>query len=298
MPTKHKKRGIKTNVTKKVYGHDKIEPYAIHKSTLISFDPVRSCKQFIEMFGNAVSDIHSPPDPALKKRGIKWIRFKTHGKAEFHFVPPYTLQDDKKLRAMVKEQEHISPLESQFFENHVGMYVPSLTNIVINCLKKKVKCHLNKRADGMYQFYVDIDGCLDYLDLDSLNFNLNKVLNIDPNFKVHSFKENTKKQKKLQKKFIKSRKNKHSEKIKLYSDPNHKNFPRSIKFNKDGTVNVTGKDTKNGKTWRINGLMERNNNIILDFSSKGGPKDIKGKVTDKHIKFADGNVWTSIYNIL
>ena len=77
MPTKHRKRGIKTNITKKVYGRDRVEPYAIHKATLISFDPVRSCKQFIDMFGKVVSDIHSPPDPALKKRRVLLMSYKS-----------------------------------------------------------------------------------------------------------------------------------------------------------------------------------------------------------------------------
>ena len=294
MSTKKVKNMKKKKLTKKVYGVDRIKPYYIHKSTLISFDPIKSCKQFIYIFNNAISDIQSPPDPALKKRGIKWLRFKHGGRAEFHFVPPFTLNHDKILRSIVNEKKNISPLESQFLENHVGIYVPDLTELVIRCLKKNFKCILNKRYDGMYQFYVSIDGCLDYLDIDSLKLDIDKINKLYPNFKVYTFKENTKKQIKLEEKVKKSRKNKYSEKIKIYSDPNHKNMSRTVIYHKDKTVTVTGKDSIDGKPWIIKGSIDKNNIITLDFSLKGGPKNITGEVSDKKIKFSDGNIWTVI----
>tara|TARA_A100001011_G_scaffold400250_1_gene513540 strand:- start:12419 stop:13306 length:888 start_codon:yes stop_codon:yes gene_type:complete len=288
---KNRRERKKKKLTKKVYGADRMQPYSIHKSTMISFDPIKSCKQLIYIFNNAISDIQSPPDPALKKRGIKWVRFKRGGKAEFHFVPPYSLNHDKMLRSIVDEEKNISPLESQFLENHVGIYVPDLTDVVIKCLKKNIKCILNKRDDGMYQFYIAIDGCLDYLDVDSVKLDINKIKKLYPDFRVYTFKQNTKKQLKLQEKI---KKNKHSEKIKIYSDPNHKNMSRTVIYHKDQTVTVTGKDSIDGKPWIIKGSINKNNTITLDFTSKGGPKNITGKVSDKKITFSDGNIWTVI----
>lgn len=54
--------------TKKVYGADRYEPYAIHKITMISYDPLESCRSLKKIFGNAMSDIQTPPDKALKER--------------------------------------------------------------------------------------------------------------------------------------------------------------------------------------------------------------------------------------
>ena len=46
------------------------------------------------------------------------------------------------------------------------------------------------RGDGMYQFYIPILGCIDYLDVDSTTLDLKKILKYEPNFKVYTFKEN------------------------------------------------------------------------------------------------------------
>ena len=51
----------------------------------------------------------------------------------------------------------------------------NLTPIIKSALEKKKPCHLNRRADGMYQFYIQIDGCLDYLDIDSMVLNTEKL---------------------------------------------------------------------------------------------------------------------------
>jgi len=296
---KSKKNKTRKNKTrkKKIYGADKYDYYSIHKCTLISFEPLASCKQFMSMFGNKMSGIQTPPDPALAKRGIRWVRFLSGGKAEFHFVPPATLKDDKLLKRLVKQQKDIDPLKSQFFENHVGIYVPDLTDIIIKCLKMKIECHLNKRADGMYQFYCQINGCLDYLDVDSVVCDFNKIHKVDPDFRAYSFQENIDSVHKDEKHFIKSLKKRKSVKSHLYTDPKHNNAPRRITFHKNGTIKITGRDTPRGKNWTIKGKINKNKDAVLDFSPKGGPSKINAKITEKGVKFSDGNLWSSVYHL-
>ena len=53
----------------------------------------------------------------------------------------------------------------------------------------------------------------------------------------------------------------------------------------------------NGKRWKITGKINKNNDAVLDFSSKGGPKNIKAKFKEDNIKFGDGNSWRLIYKI-
>jgi len=291
MKTKKNVNNIKNNSTrkKKFYGADEYVSYSVHKVTLISYNPEASCKTMINLFGKDISSCQSPPDPALKKRGIRWVRFLHGKKAEFHFVPPFDLNHDSMLKQLIKEQKNIDPLETQLFENHVGIYVPDLTPVVMNALKHDVKCHLNIRADGMYQFYIQIDGCLDYLDIDSVNFDLNKIHRKYPNFHVYTFEENIV----LVNKYVKKNK---KQKTNLYFDPNH-NAPREVNVNKDGDIKIIGKDTPKGKMWKITGKLDKQNNAILDFSSKGGPKNIKAKFLKDKIKFDDGNSWSLIYKI-
>tara|TARA_B100000524_G_scaffold345413_2_gene243975 strand:+ start:212 stop:1099 length:888 start_codon:yes stop_codon:yes gene_type:complete len=268
--------------------------YSIHKVTLISYDPIASCKNIKELFGSEVGKIQSPPDKGLKQRGIKWINFVKGGKAEFHFVPPFRLSHDKTLRKMVNEQKKIDPLKTQFFENHVGLYVPDLTPIIKSALEKKRPCHLNRRADGMYQFYIQIDGCLDYLDIDSMVLNTEKLKKLFPDFHIYSFLENTA----LIKKFtsLTRKKNYIETHKKIYFDPAH-NAPREVTILKNKKIIIKGKDRMNSKMWKITGKLDDHNNAILDFSPKGGPKKITAKFQKDKIKFGDGNSWKLVYKI-
>ena len=50
---KNRKQHNKT-LKKKFYGSDKYKPYTIHKTTIISFDPIKSCKQMKYIFGRLV----------------------------------------------------------------------------------------------------------------------------------------------------------------------------------------------------------------------------------------------------
>ncbi len=165
------------NKTHKIYASDRIIPYNIHKITSLSFNPTKSCEAIQNLFGkNNVSKIRSPPDKAINARGAKWVRCLKGGKAEFHYLPPYELKYDKLIRKIIKEQEHQHPYMSQFFENHVGIYVPDLTNICIRAKKHKYKYYLVKRSDGLHQFYVNIPGGIDFLEIDSLKIDLLKLV--------------------------------------------------------------------------------------------------------------------------
>ena len=90
--------------SKKIYGSDSFAPYQIHKVTLISFNPLKTCHLMKKIFGSALGRIHSPPDKELKRRGIKWVRFLTGGKAELHFVPPFNIEYTKLLKKIVANQ--------------------------------------------------------------------------------------------------------------------------------------------------------------------------------------------------
>jgi len=98
-----------------------------------------------------------------------------------------------------------------------------------------------------------------------------------------------------------------------YDDPNHPNCLRQVKvvgapLRGDGTrsaypiVEVRGYDSA-GPTcteppssrddiWTVKGVL-KNNQATLDFSSKGGPKDLLAKF-DNGIVFPDGNKWTKV----
>lgn len=89
-----------------------------------------------------------------------------------------------------------------------------------------------------------------------------------------------------------------------YSDPNHPNCQRLIAA-KDGSASeftLTGTDGNPGcspdgvgdKTFRLVGKVDDESNVYVDFSPKGGPKDLKGLFdADKRaIRWPDGNVWT------
>jgi hypothetical protein len=293
----------------KIFGADKYLAYDIHKCTLISYDPLLSCKTLIKLFGQKnMSKIITPPDPTLAKRGIKWVRCLKGGKAEFHFVPPFDLNDNKTLRRLVAKQDKESPLKSQFYENHIGMYVPDLTPVIISALTMKLPCQVTHRADGLHQFYVDIPGCLDYLDVDSLVLDIDAIQKKFPSFTENTFADNmkfTKREQSKARKTIKQRQKhnklkKFSVKTMIFEDPIHNNALRKLSIHNDGKITIVGKDSPRGKTWNAKGsLTGKDNNLILDFSSKGGPKDIKAKFVssnthNSNIKFADGNVWKAV----
>mmetsp|Transcript_540 Transcript_540/g.986 ORF Transcript_540/g.986 Transcript_540/m.986 type:complete len:131 (+) Transcript_540:399-791(+) len=92
-----------------------------------------------------------------------------------------------------------------------------------------------------------------------------------------------------------------------YSDPNHPSCPRLIAM-EGSTVIITGADGNpgcvggDGQPWKLIGKVDKEregaelNEIFVDFSPKGGPKDLVGKWEVKGkssgIRWPDGNKWT------
>eukprot|EP00527_Entomoneis_sp_CCMP2396_P009882 CAMPEP_0198138846 /NCGR_PEP_ID=MMETSP1443-20131203/2230_1 /TAXON_ID=186043 /ORGANISM="Entomoneis sp., Strain CCMP2396" /LENGTH=186 /DNA_ID=CAMNT_0043800787 /DNA_START=72 /DNA_END=632 /DNA_ORIENTATION=- len=100
-----------------------------------------------------------------------------------------------------------------------------------------------------------------------------------------------------------------------YDDPGHPGCLRQVKvvgapLRGDGTrspypvVEVKGYDGSGSgglcterptraDIWTVTGSL-KNNEAKLDFSSKGGPKDLLAKYEDGGIVFPDGNKWTKV----
>mmetsp|Transcript_15910 Transcript_15910/g.36571 ORF Transcript_15910/g.36571 Transcript_15910/m.36571 type:complete len:158 (-) Transcript_15910:1348-1821(-) len=83
-----------------------------------------------------------------------------------------------------------------------------------------------------------------------------------------------------------------------YSDPNHPNCLRNIHLVNPSTAKLTGTDGNpgcppdgSGTKWTLSGKVD-GNDIFVDFSPKGGPKDLKGVFDGTGINWPDGNKWT------
>ena len=83
-----------------------------------------------------------------------------------------------------------------------------------------------------------------------------------------------------------------------YADPNHPGCARAIAA--DGTV--TGADGTPGclngekqTKWQLQGKID-GEKIFIDFSPKGGPKDLVGEWREDvaGVRFPDGNVWSKL----
>mmetsp|Transcript_4603 Transcript_4603/g.11434 ORF Transcript_4603/g.11434 Transcript_4603/m.11434 type:complete len:166 (-) Transcript_4603:128-625(-) len=81
-----------------------------------------------------------------------------------------------------------------------------------------------------------------------------------------------------------------------YSDPKHPGCKRQV----DADGRVSGTDGTPGcekgeaqKPWALQGTIDDDGGrILIDFSPKGGPKDLVGVWTGKGIAFPDGNLWS------
>jgi hypothetical protein len=89
-----------------------------------------------------------------------------------------------------------------------------------------------------------------------------------------------------------------------YSDPNHPNCQRVIDTVSPGKVSVSGTDGNpvcppdgSGKAWKLDGTVS-GSSIVVDFSPKGGPTNLKGSflkndvVLNGGIQWPDGNLWS------
>lgn len=101
-----------------------------------------------------------------------------------------------------------------------------------------------------------------------------------------------------------------------YDDPQHPNCLRQVKvvgapLKADGTrsayppVEVVGWDGKDGEKtctdrptreelWKVDGKLKTEFEATIDFSPKGGPKNMAVSFTDGGIVFPDGNKWTKV----
>jgi hypothetical protein len=82
-----------------------------------------------------------------------------------------------------------------------------------------------------------------------------------------------------------------------YTDPFHPNCQRVITM--DGSsAKLVGTDGTpacptdgSGAAWSLEGLVQ-GDEILVDFTPKGGPKDLKGVWDGSGIKWPDGNKWS------
>lgn len=82
----------------------------------------------------------------------------------------------------------------------------------------------------------------------------------------------------------------------VFSDPNHNGALRSVDpGDAPGTVVITGDDAGDEKEWKLQGTFDAaQGKVLVDFSPKGGPKDLAGQVTAKGITWPDGNTWRKV----
>lgn len=91
-----------------------------------------------------------------------------------------------------------------------------------------------------------------------------------------------------------------------YSDPNHPGCARVISLETDVSAKVFGADAAGGEGVQCDGVTDvkwgplpaviNSLEIVVDFSSKGGPSNLAGKFnTDKQeIMWQDGNAWVKL----
>ena len=87
-----------------------------------------------------------------------------------------------------------------------------------------------------------------------------------------------------------------------YSDPNHPGCLRGIEVHaKTSSARVFGEDGTPGcsagektKKWELEGELRGKEEILIDFSKKGGPKNLLGKWTGSGVLFPDGNTWSKL----
>jgi len=94
-----------------------------------------------------------------------------------------------------------------------------------------------------------------------------------------------------------------------YSDPKHPGCERRIsKDNFSGEFTIAGAssrdksqkgcdaDPRSVKRWALTGFQVSDDTLKVDFSSKGGPKDVEVKLVQGGISFPDGNTWKKLQN--
>jgi len=80
----------------------------------------------------------------------------------------------------------------------------------------------------------------------------------------------------------------------VYSDPMHPKGYRVIRKEGSAYIVVLNDSGRAGKDVTVPVKSSSTSNIIIDFSSKGGPGNLKGTVKEGLISFPDGNIWTKL----
>ncbi len=80
----------------------------------------------------------------------------------------------------------------------------------------------------------------------------------------------------------------------IYSDPNHPDGYRIVRTSSGGNVMITLQDGPSGPVVELVGIRASNGDILIDFSPKGGPKDLSASFKDDKLVFPDGNAWPKL----
>ena len=81
----------------------------------------------------------------------------------------------------------------------------------------------------------------------------------------------------------------------IYSDPMHPTGYRIVREGKDGKVYITLADEPKGKVVDLIGTKRVGGGYInIDFSPKGGPKDLQAIAKVGKLVFPDGNAWVKL----
>mmetsp|Transcript_26119 Transcript_26119/g.54504 ORF Transcript_26119/g.54504 Transcript_26119/m.54504 type:complete len:233 (-) Transcript_26119:46-744(-) len=80
----------------------------------------------------------------------------------------------------------------------------------------------------------------------------------------------------------------------IYSDPNHPDGYRVVRASSGGNVMITLQDEPSGPMVELVGKRSSNGDILIDFSPKGGPKDLAASFKGDKLVFPDGNAWPKL----
>merc|ERR1712232_614312 len=92
----------------------------------------------------------------------------------------------------------------------------------------------------------------------------------------------------------------------FYNDPEHPGCKRLVIMQDTTKALINGRDRVDGKKCKRLGTVEQSfslkgivksegsDEMVIDFSPKGGPPDLVGKFVDNGILFPDGNKWTKL----
>ena len=85
----------------------------------------------------------------------------------------------------------------------------------------------------------------------------------------------------------------------VYLDPQHKEGYRVVRATSPSTVQIVLQDDPKAEVLKLAGTSATDEKkgettIKIDFSVKGGPKDVPGVYKDDKISFPDGNAWSKL----